>query len=68
MGQALVCLQKFKKGEKIMIKVILLIMLLILSIILFKKAIHNYKIYKEAKAKEERIKAFKKKMQELEIK
>ena len=36
-------------------------------LILFKKAIHNYKIYKEAKAKKERIRAFKKKMQELEI-
>lgn len=51
-----------------MIKIILLIMLLILSIILFKKVIHNYKIYKKAKEKEERIRAFKKKMQELEIK
>ena len=42
--------------------------LLIFAIILLKKAIQNYKVYKEAKAKEERRKAFKKKMQELEIK
>ncbi len=54
--------------RKIMFKLIMLGILLIFAIILLKKAIQNYKVYKEAKAKEERRKAFKKKMQELEIK
>lgn len=51
-----------------MFKVIMLGILLIVLILFLRKAILNYKIYKEAKAKEERRKAFKKKMQELEIK
>lgn len=51
-----------------MLKIIVLGILLIIAIILSKKALTNYKIYKEAKAKAERRKAFKKKMQELEIK
>lgn len=51
-----------------MLKIIVLGILLIIAIILSKKALTNYRIYREAKAKAERRKAFKKKMQELEIK
>ncbi len=50
-----------------MFKVVMLGILLFVTFLLLGKIIKTYKIHKEEKAKEERRKAFKKKMMELEI-
>lgn len=74
MRQALVCLSPFlAKGEKIMVlKIVLLGLILATAVYIFdidfKNLKQKYKSHKQNKAREQRKKAFRKKMKELEIK